>query len=125
MRDVSGAVSVRTVPGRATDRAATRVLTLPPGLFGPDQVDVAYDPWLALAATGLHVGPTSRSPVVLSDSGEAVSLGIGQHLGRQTRAIRGAGTCQPYELQERCRASTSGARLPRSEALGDVASSRR
>jgi hypothetical protein len=83
------------VPGRATDRAATRVLTLPPGLFGPDQVDVAYEPWLALAATVLHVGPTSRSPVVLSDSGEAVSLGIGQHLGRQTVRNQGCRDVPP------------------------------
>src|SRR5919197_2339875 len=72
------------MPRGPTDRAASRVLTLPAGLFGPDQVDVAYEPWRARAPTGLRVGPTSSAPVVLADSGEAVSLAIGQHLGRQT-----------------------------------------
>jgi hypothetical protein len=71
------------VSRRATD-TQSRGLTLPPRLFGPDQVDVAYEPWQARAATGLHVGPTSSSPAVVADSGGAVSLGIGQHLGRQT-----------------------------------------
>jgi len=60
------------------------VLTLPPGLFGPDRVDVAYEPWRALRPTALHVGPDSSSPVVLAESGEQVELAADQHLGRQT-----------------------------------------
>jgi hypothetical protein len=74
---------------RATDIESPGVLTLPSGLFGPDQVDVAYEPWLVRAATSLHVGPTSSSPVVITDSGETASLGVGRHFGRQT--VRNAG----------------------------------
>ncbi len=54
------------------------------GVFGPDGVDVAYEPWRALRRTALRVGPHARSPVVLADSGEAVGLRAGEHLGRQT-----------------------------------------
>jgi hypothetical protein len=57
---------------------------LPRGLFGPDLVDVAYEPWRAVRATMLRLGPSSRAPAVRSDSGEPVELRAGQHLGRQT-----------------------------------------
>jgi hypothetical protein len=57
---------------------------LPRGLFGPDLVDVAYEPWLAVRSTTLRLGPSSRAPAVTSDSGESIQLAIGQHLGRQT-----------------------------------------
>ncbi len=60
------------------------MLTLPPGLFGPDRVDVAYEPWRARRPTALHVGPDIRSPLVLAERGEPVELDAGQHLGRQT-----------------------------------------
>ena len=59
-------------------------MTLPRGLFGPDRVDVAYEPWLAVRRAELRVGPSSRAPAVKSDDGEAVRLVAGQHLGRQT-----------------------------------------
>ena len=72
------------MPRRATGAASSRALTLPPGLFGPDQVDVAYEPWRAHAGTTLHVGPSSSSPVVLADDGQAVRLVAEQHLGRQS-----------------------------------------
>jgi hypothetical protein len=70
--------------GRAASAARSGALTLPPGLFGPDRVDVAYEPWRALELAALRVGPSSGSPVVLADSGEEVELAAGQHLGRQT-----------------------------------------
>jgi hypothetical protein len=59
-------------------------VTLPRGLFGPDRVDVAYEPWVAVESTTLRLGPSSRAPAVRSDSGESIRLGVGQHLGRQT-----------------------------------------
>jgi hypothetical protein len=57
---------------------------LPRGLSGPDLVDVAYEPWVAVRSTTLRLGPSSRAPAVKSDSGESIQLGVGQHLGRQT-----------------------------------------
>jgi hypothetical protein len=57
---------------------------LPRGLFGPDLVDVAYEPWRAVRRTSLRVGPSSAAPVVLSDLDEPVELVAGQRLGRQT-----------------------------------------
>jgi hypothetical protein len=72
------------VARRTTDPAPSRASALPPGLFGPDRVDVAYEPWQARATTALRVGPTSSSLAVLADSGEPVQLVVGQHLGRQT-----------------------------------------
>jgi hypothetical protein len=59
-------------------------VTLPRGLFGPDLVDVAYEPWRAVRSTALRLGPSPRAPVVKSDSGESIHLGTDQHLGRQT-----------------------------------------
>ncbi|MGZ6641669.1 MAG: hypothetical protein ACXVFT_07505 [Solirubrobacteraceae bacterium] len=59
-------------------------MTLTAGLFGPDGVDVAYEPWRALRRTELRVGPDTGSPVVLTDRGEPVYLDAGGHLGRQT-----------------------------------------
>jgi len=59
-------------------------VTLPRGLFGPDLVDVAYEPWRAVGSTTLRLGPSSRAPAVKSDSGESIELAAGQHLGRQT-----------------------------------------
>jgi len=59
-------------------------VNLPDGLFGPDRVDVAYDPWQALRPTALRVGPSARSPVVLAKTGDPVVLAAGRHLGRQT-----------------------------------------
>jgi hypothetical protein len=56
---------------------------LPRGLYGPDQVDVAYEPWRAVRATTLRLGPSAGAPIVISDR-EPVGLVIGQHLGRQT-----------------------------------------
>jgi hypothetical protein len=58
--------------------------TLPRGIFGADLVDVAYEPWRAVRATALRVGPDARAPVVLAESGDPVGLVAGQHLGRQS-----------------------------------------
>jgi hypothetical protein len=58
--------------------------TLPRGLYGTDQVDIAYEPWKALAPTVLHLGPDPEAPAVLADNGGVVALESGQHLGRQT-----------------------------------------
>jgi hypothetical protein len=58
-------------------------MSLPRGVFGTDRVDVAYEPWRALRATPLRVGPSPRAPRVISD-GEPVGLAEGQHLGRQS-----------------------------------------
>ena len=59
-------------------------MSLPRGIFGPDQVDVGYEPWQAVRGTTLRVGPSALAPPVLSDAGEPVALAVGQHLGRQT-----------------------------------------
>lgn len=59
-------------------------MSLPRGIFGPDQVDVGYEPWQAVRATLLRVGPSASAPPVLSDADEPVALAVGQHLGRQT-----------------------------------------
>jgi hypothetical protein len=59
-------------------------VALPRGLFGTNRVDVAYEPWRAVRSATLRVGPSTRAPAVISDSGEAVRLGAGQYLGRQT-----------------------------------------
>jgi hypothetical protein len=58
--------------------------TLPRGLFGPDGVDVGYEPWRAVRPVALRIGPSARSPIVLADSGEPVELDADQHFGRQT-----------------------------------------
>jgi hypothetical protein len=60
------------------------LVALPPGVFGTDLVDVAYEPWRAVRSTVLRVGPSTRAAAVTSDSGESVELVAGQHLGRQT-----------------------------------------
>jgi hypothetical protein len=75
---------MRASQSAAPNVPAGRVVTLPRGLFGPDLVDVAYEPWSAVRSTALRVGPNSRAPAVKSDSGESIELGAGQHLGRQT-----------------------------------------
>lgn len=74
------------LPGVEHSRAMTpeRATKLPPGIYGTDAVDVAYEPWRAVRATALRVGPSSRAPVVLSDAGEPVGLAAGGHLGRQS-----------------------------------------
>lgn len=59
-------------------------MSLPRGIFGADQVDVGYEPWQAVCATLLRVGPSALAPPVLSDDDEPVALAVGQHLGRQT-----------------------------------------
>src|SRR4051794_15020484 len=65
-------------------------MALPRGLHGTDEVDVAYEPWLALAATRLRVGPDPAAPAVRADDGSVVGLAGGQHFGRQsTRNPRG------------------------------------
>ena len=71
------------MPRRPIGSASSPALTLPTGLFGPDQVDVAYEPWQALSATTLHIGPSASSPAVRSESGDVVRLVPGQHFGRQ------------------------------------------
>jgi hypothetical protein len=57
---------------------------LPAGLYGPDAVDVAYEPWRAVRATTLRLGPDARAGAVLDDAGRPVALVPGQHLGRQS-----------------------------------------
>jgi hypothetical protein len=59
-------------------------VALPRGLYGQDQVDVAYEPWRAVRDTPLRVGPSADAPVVLGDDGVSVQLLAGQHLGRQS-----------------------------------------
>lgn len=59
-------------------------VALPRGFYGHDQVDVAYEPWRAVRATPLRVGPSADAPVVLADDGVPVELLAGQHLGRQS-----------------------------------------
>ena len=67
----------------------------PRGLFGPDQVDVAYEPWRALRATALRLGPSRDAPAVLADDGEPVRLAGGQHLGRQSTRNPGCAESPP------------------------------
>lgn len=58
--------------------------TLPRGLHGADEVDVAYEPWRAHARTALRIGPDAEAPAVLADDGSAVVVGRGQLFGRQS-----------------------------------------
>lgn len=53
-------------------------------MFGPDLVDIAYEPWRAVRAAQLRLGPSADAPPVLSDDGVPVGLAVGQHLGRQS-----------------------------------------
>jgi hypothetical protein len=57
---------------------------LPHGIFGPDAVDVAYEPWQADAAAALRVGPDPLAPVVLAGRGVDVVVQAGGHVGRQS-----------------------------------------
>jgi hypothetical protein len=60
------------------------LLSLPRGLYGADQVDVAYEPWRALTRTTLRLGTDAQAPAVLADDGSVVVLEAGQHFGRQS-----------------------------------------
>ena len=60
-----------------------RTVRLPRGLFGPDAVDVGYEPWRVLRESALRVGPDGRAAIV-THRGVLVRLAAGQHLGRQT-----------------------------------------
>jgi hypothetical protein len=59
-------------------------MALPLGLYGTDQVDVAYEPWRAVVATLLRLGPDAGAPAVLADDGSVVGLAAGQYFGRQS-----------------------------------------
>lgn len=59
-------------------------VAVPRGLYGTDQVDVAYEPWRAVADTALRLGPSPDAGVVPDDDGEPVGLRAGQHFGRQS-----------------------------------------
>jgi hypothetical protein len=59
-------------------------VALPRGLYGADQVDVAYEPWRALGPTVLRLGPYPDAPPVLADDGTVVALERGQLFGRQS-----------------------------------------
>src|SRR3954468_3358633 len=59
-------------------------VVLPRGLYGADQVDVAYEPWRALRRTALRLGTDVQAPVVRADDGTGVVLEAGQHFGRQS-----------------------------------------
>jgi hypothetical protein len=63
---------------------STQRQTLPRGLYGTDQVDVAYEPWRAITPTVLRVGPNADAPAVLADDGSVVGLEAGQRFGRQS-----------------------------------------
>src|SRR4051812_16320007 len=57
---------------------------LPRGLFGADQVDVAYEPWRAIASSTLRLGPDPDAPRVTADDGHVVALESDQYFGRQS-----------------------------------------
>lgn len=59
-------------------------IALPRGLYGSDQVDAAYEPWRAVAATALRLGPSPDAGAVLDDAGDPVGLRAGQHFARQS-----------------------------------------
>lgn len=59
-------------------------MRLPEGLYGPDQTDVAYDPWRAVRATAVRVGPSPDAPVVRTETGEPSRLAKGEIFGRQS-----------------------------------------
>src|SRR3954463_5694685 len=65
-------------------RRPASLQALPRGLYGADQVDVAYEPWRAVSPTLLRLGPTPDAPGVRADDGSVVGLEAGQHLGRQS-----------------------------------------
>ena len=57
---------------------------LPARIYGPDQVDVAYEPWIAREETALRVGPGPNAPIVLADDGRECVMRPGDRLGRQS-----------------------------------------
>ena len=57
---------------------------LPRGLYGADQVDVAYEPWRAVASSTLRLGPDPQAPAVTADDGRIVALEPGQYFARQS-----------------------------------------
>jgi hypothetical protein len=56
---------------------------LPARIFGPEQVDVAYEPWRVTGFAHLRVGPSGEAPVVLV-RGKEVTVRPGLHCGRQS-----------------------------------------
>lgn len=75
----------RSDPHRSSPaEAAGARAALPRGIFGPDQVDVAYEPWRAVRESALRVGPGAGAPVVVADDSGPVALAPGQHFGRQS-----------------------------------------
>lgn len=69
-----------SAPGPAARAARAR---LPARIFGPDQVDVAYEPWAVTTDTPLRIGPDDSAAPVLR-SGVEVVLAEGGHFGRQS-----------------------------------------
>jgi len=65
------------------DPAADQASLLPPRIYGPDLVDVAYEPWRAVAFAKMRVGPSVAAPVVLARD-EVVVVEPGLHFGRQS-----------------------------------------
>jgi hypothetical protein len=56
---------------------------LPARIYGPDEVDVAYEPWRAAGLARMRVGPSPTAPVVLARD-EEVIVEPGLHFGRQS-----------------------------------------
>jgi hypothetical protein len=56
---------------------------LPARIYGPDEVDVAYEPWRAVGLARMRVGPSPTAPVVLARD-EEVIVEPGLHFGRQS-----------------------------------------
>lgn len=57
---------------------------LPARVYGADQVDVAYEPWIAREETALRVGPGSSAAVVVADDGRECVMRAGDSPGRQS-----------------------------------------
>lgn len=82
-------------PDSRSSAVAERAIALPRGLYGHDQVDVAYEPWRAVRDSTLRVGPSADAPPVLDDTGAAVALLADQHLGRQSTRNPGCSDTPP------------------------------
>ena len=72
---------------------------LPARLYGPNQVDVAYEPWRATGFARLRVGPDDDAPVVTA-RGVEVTISAGLHFGRQSVRNPGCADHPPLRREE-------------------------
>jgi hypothetical protein len=64
--------------------APRRIAALPARIYGPDQVDVAYEPWRVLRDSPQRIGPGAAAAPVLGSGGAPVVMRAETHVGRQS-----------------------------------------